>query len=118
MDGIELLMFVNEIEDPDAIFVGQELTIPEQGVELPTDTPLPSTLLPGQKIIYRVKPGDTLESIAAKFNSTTDAIAEENDIEDLNTIGIGQQLVVPVNIVTPLPTATPETGTPTATEGA
>jgi LysM repeat protein len=100
-------MYVNDIAVADEIFVGQELLIPQEGEELPTETPLPATLLPGQKIIYRVKPGDTLESIAALFNSTAEAIAEENDIEDPNSIGIGQELIVPVNIATP--TATTET---------
>lgn len=115
LEDIRLLMAVNNITDPDAIFVGQVLIIP--GVEdvLPTETALPATLLPGQKIEYRVEPGDTLETIAAKFNSTAEAIAEENDIEDPNSIGVGQILLVPVNIATPTPTFTPGPGTPTAT---
>jgi LysM repeat protein len=104
---MQILMYVNNIAVADEIFVGQELLIPEQGAELPTETPLPATLLPGQLIVYRVKPGDTLESIAALFNSTAEAIAEENGIEDPNAIGIGQELIVPVNIATP--TATTET---------
>ncbi len=104
---IEILMWVNDIAIANEIYVGQELIIPEEGTELPTVTPLPATLLPGQKIIYRVRPGDTLESIAAQFNSTAEAIAEENGIEDPNAIGIGQELIVPVNIATP--TATTET---------
>jgi LysM repeat protein len=58
----------------------------------------------GQKIEYRVLPGDTLQSIAAKFNSTAEAIAEENEIEDPNTIGVGQLLIIPVYIATPTPT--------------
>ncbi len=103
---VEILMYVNNIAVANEIWVGQELIIPEEGTELPTVTPLPATLLPGQKIIYRVRPGDTLESIAALFNSTAEAIAEENDIEDPNSIGIGQELIVPVNIATP--TATTE----------
>lgn len=116
LDGIQLLMYVNDITDPDAIYVGQELIIPVEGTELPTTTPLPATLLPGQKIVYVVQPDDTLESIAAMFNSTAEAIAEENEIEDPNAIGVGQELIVPVNIATPTPTSVPATDTPTATE--
>jgi LysM repeat protein len=104
IDDIQLIMYVNDIAVADEIYVGQELIIPEEGTELPTETALPATLLPGQKIIYRVKPGDTLTSIAAQFNSTAEAIAEENGIEDPNSIGIGQELIVPVNIATPTPT--------------
>jgi len=116
VDDIQLLMYVNDIAVANEIFVGQELIIPEEGTELPTETPLPATLLPGDKIIYRVKPGDTLESIAAMFNSTAEAIAEENEIEDPNAIGIGQELIVPVNIATPTPTSVQDTDTPTATD--
>lgn len=108
-----VLMAVNGISNPNEIFVGQELTIPTGSDVLPTDTPLPDNLFPGQKIEYRVLAGDTLESIAAKFNSTADAIAEENDIEDPNNIGLGQILIVPVNIATPTPTFTAAPATST-----
>ncbi len=115
LDGISLLMAVNNIDDPDAIFVGQVLIIPGAEDVLPTNTPLPENLLPGQKIEYRVQPNDTLESIAAQFNSTAEAIAEANDIEDPNDIGVGQIILVPVNIATPTPTLSPGPGTPSAT---
>jgi LysM repeat protein len=112
-----VLMSVNGISNPDEIFVGQQLTIPTGEDVLPTDTPLPEDLFPGQKIEYRVLPGDTLETIAAKLNSTAEAIAEENEIDDPNNIGVGQILIVPVNIATPTPTFTPApaTSTPEAT---
>jgi LysM repeat protein len=115
LDGISLLMAVNNIDDPDAIFVGQVLIIPGAEDILPTNTPLPENLLPGQRIEYRVQPNDTLESIAAQFNSTAEAIAEANDIEDPNDIGVGQIILVPVNIATPTPTLSPGPGTPSAT---
>jgi LysM repeat protein len=116
--GVDLLvlMAANNITDPNAIVVGQQLIIPPAGSVLPTPTALPATLLPGTKIEYVVQPGDTLQTIASQFNSTAEAIAEENDIEDPNQIGVGQILIVPVNIATPTPTFTP--GTPTATSPA
>jgi LysM repeat protein len=110
-----LLMAANDISDADQLFVNQELTIPAADYELPTATPLPGTLFPGQEIQYRVQPGDTLESIAAQFNSTADAIAERNEIEDPNAIGVGDVLIIPVNIATPTPTFTPRPGQPTET---
>jgi len=115
LDDISLLMAVNNIDDPDAIFVGQVLIIPGSEDILPTNTPLPENLLPGQRIEYRVQPNDTLESIAAQFNSTAEAIAEANDIEDPNDIGVGQIILVPVNIATPTPTLSPGPGTPSVT---
>jgi len=104
---VYLLMAFNDIDDPNSIYVGQEITIPGEDAELPTATPLPEVLYQGQQIEYRVQPNDTLESIAAQFNSTADAIAELNEIEDPNSIGVGETLLIPVNLVTPTPTALP-----------
>ncbi len=105
-----LLMAANDISDPDQVFVNDELIIPGVDYVLPTPTALPGTLFPGQEIEYRVQPGDSLELIAAQFNSTAEAIAERNEIEDLNAIGVGQILFIPVNIATPTPTFTPRPG--------
>lgn len=110
-----LLMAANDISDPDQVFVNDELIIPAADFVLPTPTALPGTLFPGQEIEYRVQPGDSLESIAAQFNSTADAIAERNEIDDPNAIGVGQILFIPVNIATPTPTFTPRAGQATAT---
>jgi LysM repeat protein len=102
-----ILMAYNGITDANQLFVNDELIIPAPDSDLPTPTPLPENLLPGQEIEYMVLPGDTLETIAAQFNSTAEAIAERNEIEDTNAIGVGQVLIVPVNIATPTPTFTP-----------
>lgn len=113
---VVLLMAANNITDPDQLFVNDELIIPLPDFTPPTKTPVPENLLPGQEIQYVVEPGDTLETIAAQFNSTAEAIAERNEIDDPNAIGVGQILIVPVNIATPTPTFTPRAGAgPTAT---
>ncbi|MEA1977285.1 MAG: LysM domain-containing protein, partial [Chloroflexota bacterium] len=107
--GVEivLLMALNDITDPNQLFVNIKITIPESGSLLPTKTPLPENLYAGQQIEYQIQPGDTLETIAAEFNSTAEAIAELNEIDDPNSIGVGQIILVPVNIATPTPTFTP-----------
>jgi LysM repeat protein len=114
--SLELLIAYNNIEDVDNVPVGTEIIIPEADAELPTPTALPLTLVPGDKITYVVAPGDTLQTIAAQFNSTGEAIAEENEIEDVNAIGIGQILIIPVQIATPTQTSPPPalTNTPEA----
>ncbi len=45
---------------------------------------------------YIVQSGDTLGVIAQKYNIAVDAIAEENDIPNINILEIGQQLIIPV----------------------
>jgi LysM repeat protein len=114
---MDVLITTNNLANPDNIPVGTELIIPGAEVEVPTETPLPETLIPGTEIEYVVKTGDNLQSIAVRFNSTVDAIADANDLDPTDVLFVGRRLLVPVNIVTPAPTSTvdPNAGTPTAT---
>jgi LysM repeat protein len=125
-NGILLILLLNPYDatsgngiDPTTqiVFVGQQITIPNPGMPLPTATPIPADLPRGTKVDYVVQPGDTLAGIASKFNSTIEAIEKENQLTDANAIYVGQLLVIPVNMVTPTatrpPTSTPSTpGTP------
>ncbi|MEK6588773.1 MAG: LysM peptidoglycan-binding domain-containing protein [Chloroflexota bacterium] len=111
--SIDALIFANNITDPNNIGVGTQLIIPDPNAELPTETPLPATLLPGTQIEYVVRTDDTLQSIATRFNSTVDAIADANDLDPTDVLFVGLKLLVPVNIVTPVPTNTPSPFTPT-----
>lgn len=47
------------------------------------------------QLTYVVKQGDTLSKIAKEFNTTVQAIAELNNIDDVNKIYVGQVLVIP-----------------------
>lgn len=44
-------------------------------------------------IIYVVKPGDTLSSIAKKYGVDVDTLAEINDLQNTNTLVVGQSLI-------------------------
>jgi lysozyme len=109
-----LIMAVNNITDPSLLVVGQTLIIPPQDYEVPTATPIPADIARGTVIQYTVGCGETLDEIAAKFNSTGEDIAKQNDIDDPLSIQIGQVLEVRANIATPTPTAT-FTATPPVT---
>jgi LysM repeat protein len=102
------------------IFVGDEVLVPSPDTQLPTATPLPPDLPAGFRIEYTVHLGDSLETIAAQFNSTVEDIIEQNDeIIDPEdpTIFPGQTLVVRINLVTPAPTAVVTQETPVRTPG-
>jgi LysM repeat protein len=106
------------------IYPGETIIIPNPGMELPTATPLPTGLFPGTRITYQVMPGDSLAAIAIKMNSTVAAIVAANQAtmkaNGANTVIYpGELIVVPIDLVTPVPTkavtATPilPTATPT-----
>ncbi len=83
-------------------------------VPSPTSTPVPApTATPGptptpgpNQCVYVVKPGDTLYSIARRFGTTVSAIAQANNITDVNQIYVGQKLVIPGCVPTTPPPPT------------
>lgn len=111
------LLAINNIDPTNPqLNIGSQLTIPGPDTEpVPTATSYPLSVRSGTLIDYVVEVGDTLAIIAQKFNTTIDAILEENEIENINLISVGDTLVIPVNLVTPIPTATQGTVTVTPT---
>lgn len=67
--------------------IGDVLKIPTNNIEeLPNDG----------KVIYTIKSGDTLYSIARKYNTTVDKIKTLNNLTN-NTLSIGTNLTIPSN---------------------
>jgi len=112
---IPTLLALNPSIDPVTliIFVGQKILVPPPDMEMPTATAVSTTVPPGTLISYTVLPGDSLGAIAVRFNSTVEEIVEENDLDNANDINAGDILKIPVNIATPVPTATVGTVFPT-----
>jgi hypothetical protein len=53
----------------------------------------------GSLVNYTIRPGDTLQVIAERFNSVISAILEENGLANWNTsINVNQTLQIPVNL--------------------
>jgi len=116
-DGILLIYALNPVVESTGgtVYPGQEILIPNPGMELPTPTTVPVDLAKGTLVNYTVRPGDSIAAIAVKFRSTEGAIIEENELENANAIQVGQILVIPVNMVTPEPTRLPPTAPVNAT---
>lgn len=86
----------------------------------PTETPTPrpstftptatSTSRPTETPIspakYTVRPGDTLSTIAARFNTTLEALQAFNGLGQSDVIQVGQVLQIPAPGATPAPTTT------------
>lgn len=58
---------------------------------------------PSHAIIYTVRPGDTLFSIARRFGVSVGGIAMANHIVNPNLIFVGQRLVIPAGYPPPFP---------------
>ena len=100
------ILILNPGINPDLITVGDVIILPAPNSPLLTPTPLPTGLPAGTRISYLVLPGDNLGLIAAKFNSTVDAIVLANKtlLGTSTVIHPGWTLLVPINIATPVPT--------------
>ena len=78
---------LNNIANPNLIYVGQKLII---------RTTENNDNFNNQVEYYRVKANDTLSQIANKYNVTVESIAQENNISNPNLIYIGQILRIEV----------------------
>jgi LysM repeat protein len=108
---LEALLAINSFPNGTCpIIPGMKILIPAPGQTIPTQTPInPIDMARGARIKYTVQSGDTLQSIASKFNSTlADILAlNKNKFTDANNIPIGIVLDIRVNLVTPTPTFAP-----------
>ncbi|MBX3063271.1 MAG: LysM peptidoglycan-binding domain-containing protein [Anaerolineae bacterium] len=98
---VQQIAAANGIYDVSQIYVGQELIIPGAGdgtttvavQEEPAQQAVASTSSEGS--YYTVQRGDTLKSIAAKFNVTWQQIVQANSLANPNVIYVGQKLYIP-----------------------
>lgn len=73
------LVSINNIKNPNRIYPGQVLRLPDNA----------------QYTFYRVKSGDTLSEIALRFDTSVSAIATLNGISNPNLIYVGELLAIP-----------------------
>lgn len=83
---VESIVRLNNIQNPNLIYVGQTLVIRttenSQGNE------------ENSTVYYTVRSGDTLSNIAREYNITVQSIASENNISNPNLIYVGQILTI------------------------
>jgi LysM repeat protein len=96
--SLQELVFVNNIYNPDLIFVGQTLTLPGCGGQAmpyggPVQPVAPEYAASGGA--YTVQPGDTLSQIAVWYGVTVQQLCEVNGLWDPNMLYVGQVLVIP-----------------------
>lgn len=82
---IEKLVQLNNIANPNIIYAGNTLVVPI------------ANTLSNYTNTYIVKQGDTLYNISLKYNISISAIAQANNIKNINYIYVGQILQIPTN---------------------
>ena len=113
--GIEVkkLAAANGISDPDALKAGTVLIIPVT----PIPTPRPVTPPPGAST-YTVKSGDTLSSIARRYNTSPGELQKLNRLANPNQIRAGTVIIIPGGSSSTGSVARSATRTPTNSQSA
>lgn len=84
----------NGITNPDRIYVGQNLVIPEASDStIAPSAPKPPSPAPATDT-YIVQAGDTLSKIAARYGTTVQNLMSLNGLANANLIWVGQRLKV------------------------
>jgi LysM repeat protein len=81
---VERLVSLNDLTDPDRIYVGQRLRLRPE--------PSKREIRRAEPITHRVSYGETLSGIAARYGSTVEALAQLNHLSDPSRIYVGQLL--------------------------
>lgn len=97
-----------QAEDP-APVEGETPAASEQAEEPEAEEPPDPDLPPRERLLawtdlteHIVQAGDSLGAISSEYGTTIEAIAVYNGIADINTIAIGQVIVVPIGFTDPL----------------
>ncbi|MGQ9665942.1 MAG: LysM peptidoglycan-binding domain-containing protein [Anaerolineae bacterium] len=108
---VEELMRVNNLSNPDWIYAGHELIIP-QPAAAPTEGPSPAiTPAPAAtSFVHVVQLGENLAAIAYRYGVSVEDVVKVNGLRSADWIYVGQHLIIPAG--------TPITATQTPTRAA
>jgi LysM repeat protein len=103
--SVRELAAANAIANPDRVIIGQVLVIPSGAASAPAT------------VVHVVAPGETLSGIAARYATTTRALADANGIRNTDLVRIGARLTVPAGTAQPSAGTAPATTTHTVARG-
>ncbi|HEY6102741.1 MAG TPA: LysM peptidoglycan-binding domain-containing protein [bacterium] len=87
--SVEALASANQLADPDALRLGQELIIPNAGERQASSAPS------NARLTHVVTAGDTLWSLARRYQVPVQTLVEANRLENPDALRLGQTLVIP-----------------------
>jgi LysM repeat protein len=96
------IMRANDISDPNALRVGQNIVIPGYSVSISAAPQAAeggnageATGAGGDEVVHVVQPGEGLFEIAALYGVNASAIAQANGVNTPNLLRAGQKLIIP-----------------------
>lgn len=101
------IMENNNLQDPNNVFVGQVLLLPNyvppaattstngETTAIGTADSADNAQATGQAVSHVVQPGETLYGIAQKYGVDANAIAQANNVTNRNQLRVGQKLDIP-----------------------
>ena len=92
---VPVLQSINRIADPTTLYVGQELRVPKA---TPTSSGVAKVRPKVGTKTYVVKKGDTLSSIARKFQTSVVELQRLNKFSNPNDLVMGMTILVPAKI--------------------
>lgn len=95
--SVAAIMAANDIRNANRISVGWTLTVPTGATARAASTPQASAAPTRQapvRTTYRVRPGDTLTSIARRHGTTVARLASWNGLTNAHRIRVGQRLTL------------------------
>lgn len=108
---VQELAALNGIDNPNMIMPGQSLLIPGTRRANPHGAPALSATLPADDGYHTVQAGDSLSTIALRYDMSLGDLLRLNGLSDPGYIWVGQRLRVTAR-ATPLSTAAPAADTP------
>ena len=103
--SVAVLAALNGITNPNHVYVGQRLTLPDATSTAPVT---------GEESIYIVRAGDTLSAIALRYGVSTWALAQANHLRNPSLLFVGQRLHIPVSGSSSSGSSPPPVAPPTA----
>ena len=97
--SIAAILAANDLDENALIFIGQVLVVPVKALPDSDMGDGIQDMGDGEDVetdVYIVTSGDTLYSIANRFNTTIGALAQLNGLSNANRLSIGQELRIPV----------------------
>jgi murein DD-endopeptidase MepM/ murein hydrolase activator NlpD len=87
---IDELATINNLANPDAIYVGQTLLVGGTVLDIADQSTGETTV-----VTHVVQPGETLFRIATQYGTTMNVIQDANAISDPELLFVGQELIIP-----------------------